>query len=836
MSRSRKTLAIFFSFVLIATLMTALLILIHTNHKLESLQDQMLFTASDCCANGLNGEQVKKLISSVPMDWYAIEQPYYGNYSRNGQVVDITRGDNEYFTLTSHLETGRLPEALDEFVAERWTLLNIGIEPICGQTVAIQNNEKGCTETYHLVGILSDNAANKTYGVKRLYVPLQKTENAEYSVYIRLPDETHYKEQAANIRRLLGIPKKELKKCPGRENFDELNKMDMVMIGAFLIVGSIIFYGVYRIALIARKKEYGIYRALGSTKFQLQFRILRELYQILLAGVPVGFAIGNGVAFLIIQLSGDQKQEIYLNNVRVSFSAVIPIPQILLGIALIALIVGIIGLWAGASVVKQTVPALLSGEAAKIKESSKFLLRENYGRKMTLFCLGNKYLLKDKTTSLFVVLTICVGTVLFAGLFYQAQSSWLFRIDTKEMQYLNGQYEMGTLTLDTMTDGITQSDLKKIQKSDAVTRVKYMAGFPIRVMDDTSVKRNDSYYDDLNKRFLKYVGYPLIGNDGTDDVYHSILYGYNKDALEELKKYVIEGDFQINGLKDDEIILSVLRTDDTKENNNPGNYREGTPLMDYHAGDRIRIKYRNDFDTSSMEYKRLADDGQPYTYRTYRVAAIVSFSYMFDCNRTVLPLFITSVDHLKRICPDYHIQHLYIDGDASSFLAQEKLERELIQIGSRNKDVSTRSRISDIQKNEMLFVRQMVYIFSIAAVTFLLVLINIENNLKYRMQVRTREISMYRSIGMNIKMIRQMMLWENGILGLIGVLCGYAAANPLLQYLYSQSQRKAFSHSYEFEYTAFFCIAFVIMVLCLLLSLFLTNEWKTKQVVKGGFY
>lgn len=833
MNRSRKTLAIFFSFVLLITLMTALLILLHTNHRLESLQNQMLFTASDCCASCLDEEQVKKLISSVSMDWYAIEQHDYTNYSRNAQSVDIARGNNEYFTVTSHLETGRLPQAPDEIAAERWTLLNIGIEPTCGQTVTIQNNIKNCTEAYRLVGILSDNAANKTYGVKRLYAPLQKTKDAEYSVYIRLPDETEYIKQTENIRKLLGISKKELKKCPGREDFDELRRIDISFISVLLMVGSIIFYGVYRIALIARKKEYGIYRALGSTKLQLRLRILRELYQVFLTGVPVGFVAGSGIAFLIIQLSGDKKQEIYLNNARVSFSAVIPVPQILLGIAFIALIVGIVGLWTGAAIVKQAIPALLSGEAAKTKDSGKFFLRESYGRRMTLLCLGNKYLLKDKMTSLFVILTICVGTVLFTGLFYQAQSSWMFRADTKEMQYLNGQYEMGTLSLDTMTDGITQKDLKKIQKLDDITRVKYMAGFPVRVIDDASIKRNDAYYDDLNQRFLKYNGYPLIGSDSKDDVYHSILYGYNQDALEELKKYVIEGDFQVNGLEDDEIILSVLRTDDTKNNKNPGNYREGTPLMDYHAGDSIRIKYRNDFDTGSMAYKQLADDGHAYTYRTYRVAAVVSFSYMYDCNRTVLPLLITSAGQLKKICPDYHIQHLYMDGDAASLSAQDKLEKALIRIGGQNKDVSTRSRISDIQKNEMFFVRQMVYIFSIAAVTFLLVLINIENNLKYRMQVRTHEISMYRSIGMNINMIRQMMLWENGILGLIGILCGYVAANPLLRYLYSQSQRKAFSHPYEFEHGAFFCIAFLVMALCLLLSVFLTNEWKTKQVARG---
>ncbi len=838
MKQNKKILAVFFSFALMSALMTALLILLHSNHRLESLQDQMLFTASDCCISGLDEGQVKKLVKDpdASLDWHAIEQPEYASYSKKNQSVDLLRGDEEYFTLTCHLEEGRLPKAADEIAAERWALLNIGVEPTCGQTVAIYNRDKGCTEKYRLTGILSDIAANKTYGVKRVYAPLQKKKDAEYSVYIRWKKIDDYKKQADELCRLLGITRKSLSSCPGREDYDELRNIDAVMAGVLLFVGSIIFYGVYRIALIARRKEYGIYRALGMTKSQLRFFILRELYQVFLAGAPVGLACGSGAALFVIGISGDKRQEIYLNNAKVFFSPVIPMPQILCGIVLTALIVGIVGLWAGASVVRQTAPELLLGESAKKKDSGGFLLRESYGRGRTLICLGNKYLLKDKTTSLFVILTICVGTVLFTGLFYQAQSSYLFRTDTKEMHYLNGQYEVGTLRLDAMTDGITRSDLKKIQELDGVERVKYMAGFPVRVIDDVSVKRNDAYYDDMNRRFLKYNDYPLIGNDGTDDVYHSLLYGYNKLALKELKKYVIEGDFEIDGLKEDEIILSILRTDDTKQNKNPGSFREGTPLMDYHAGDRICVKYRKDFDTDSMAYKQMADENGAYAYRTYRIAAVVSFSYMFDCNRTLLPLLITSDSRLKEICPDCHIQQVYLDGDVSSQKAQEKLERKLIQIGSKNPDVSTRSRISDIRKNEMLFARQMVYIFSVAAVTFILVLLNVENNLKYRMQARTREIGMYRSIGMNISMLRKMMLWENGLLGVTGILCGYAAANPLLYCLYSQSSRKAFGHPYEFEYGAFLCIAALVLALCLLLSTLLTNEWRSKRVLVDGLF
>ena len=116
--------------------------------------------------------------------------------------------------------------------------------------------------------------------------------------------------------------------------------------------------------------------------------------------------------------------------------------------------------------------------------------------------------------------------------------------------------------------------------------------------------------------------------------------GYNEEALNALQKYVIQGEFTPDTLGDDEVILSVLRMDDTKNNELPGFYKEGTPLMDYHPGDAITIKYRKDLQTSSVEYEAFKDYDAEYMYKTYKIKAIVSFPFMFDCNNTIYPLLI----------------------------------------------------------------------------------------------------------------------------------------------------------------------------------------------------
>ena len=206
---------------------------------------------------------------------------------------------------------------------------------------------------------------------------------------------------------------------------------------------------------------------------------------------------------------------------------------------------------------------------------------------------------------------------------------------------------------------------------------------------------------------------------------------------------------------------------------------------------------------------------------------------MYDCNITVYPLLITSDDQVEKLCPDSHIQRLNMDGDENlTEEGREKLERKLIRLGSQFQGISTRSMLSDIQKNETLFRKQMVYVVGIAVISFILVLINVINNLSYRMQIRTQEICMFRAIGMSVKMIRCMMIFENTMLGLCGVALAYLCSIPVLKYLYEQSDMEGFGHKYHFDYPAFFMISAMAVLLCILLAGHLSKDWKTKKIME----
>ena len=91
---------------------------------------------------------------------------------------------------------------------------------------------------------------------------------------------------------------------------------------------------------------------------------------------------------------------------------------------------------------------------------------------------------------------------------------------------------------------------------------------------------------------------------------------------------------------------------------------------------------------------------------------------------------------------------------------------------------------------------------------------------------------MLRAIGMSVKMIRRMMIFENIMLGFFGVALAYLASVPVLRYLYGQSDMRAFGHGYHFDYTAFFGISFMAVLLCILLAGHLSKDWKTKKIME----
>lgn len=74
------------------------------------------------------------------------------------------------------------------------------------------------------------------------------------------------------------------------------------------------------------------------------------------------------------------------------------------------------------------------------------------------------------------------------------------------------------------------------------------------------------------------------------------------------------------------------------------------------------------------------------------------------------------------------------------------------------------------------------------------------NNLRYRMQTRTREVSMLRAVGLSVTMTKKMIMFENIILGMIVV---------------------------------FILISTGALIIYAVLSLRILKQWKSRRIVEG---
>ncbi len=510
-SYKKNTFAIFFSFVLTFLLLTSLLILLHTNHRIANIQEKTQFTPSDCYIEDVSEREINYLKDDTSIAHLAVQQAGSETFERNHQNVFLIKGDHEAITMMTKVMKGRLPEQEGEVAAEEWVLLNIGIVPEINKSISIKNPETGEEKQVKLVGILSDMFGNKKYGVMHLYTSLDEKSTETFVAYLQFKDGVDYDKKIKALKRELHISEKQIKECPAKEDLKGLYQTDAEVIIVILVVCMIIFYGIYRIASVARMQQYSVLRAVGMKKKQVRNMLLAELYQIYWVSVPCGILLGYLTASFVITFSGDRNLNIYLYNEKVQFEPVVPLYQIFICIVAVAALIGIIVCLTANSILSHSIVETISGAPSKRRlfrrisskwRSSIFVIKGTSGKTSTLFRLGGKYIFKDIKISGFVILTFALGITLFTGLAYRAQTLKSYREDTKEMWYLNGEYAMTMLHFDSAGDGMSRASLEEIKNIKEVASVKTASGMPIRVIDEDHIKRNDEYYDEHNDNLM----------------------------------------------------------------------------------------------------------------------------------------------------------------------------------------------------------------------------------------------------------------------------------------------------------------------------------------------
>lgn len=842
----KNTLTITLTITLLLTLVISLFTLIHTNHWIEAMQNQFIYTNIDYQISGLNHNQIQLLKDNHEIDKLGVKR-IKATIGTDYQHATVIAANQPSILITSTLLSGNMPTTANEVVAEKWALLNLGINPAIGEkftfdtTFLDSNGESQGTQpvTYKIVGILNDIPLNKLSGSLMLYTDLNESREKDsipkdYIAEIKFKDGVNTGKAIQNIETHLKVPPKSVSPNPWHENKKELSLIDYKIGLLLLLICFVIVWGIYRISLAARESQYGTLRAVGVTKKQIRDMIRSELLKLYMISIPLGILLGTIISNAVTVLSQNNKMSIYFWGKKETFKIIYPIVPIIIGILGIGAVLILISLLGSRKVNNQTIMGAITGTSSKNIHTLALL---TIGEKSHLFLsqkFGAKYIFCKLGTSIIIILSLAVGGVLFYGLSYKATLSSAETTIKTEESFYNSDYILTANDDMSAVKGIKKNTLKQAKKIPEITGTETQMAMPVKVIED-GTGRIDQYFTDENKIVQRNYGFPLENSFGTDTFFHTKLKGYNTAALEKLKKYLVEGDFNPQNIKSDEIIIAMPRMSTYgKSEGITGFFKNGIPIMQYKPGQQITVKYRSDFLTASSEYWNGTDNINQYSTVDYKVAAIVYYPYMEETSviEQVSPLLITSEKNYTHLNPAgvYETVNLSIHDNIPK-QRQNEIEQELIALSVKNQQVTARSLIDEKAKLNMMYRKSLVYIYGIAIVVFILILLHLINSLKYRIQTRKTELYIYRSIGMDFKFQAKMIQFENMVFGVISLLISLFISHGIAYWLYVDSGIYVYGIAYNYNYLIFAALAVFTLVICYVVSRILCVPLKDEDIV-----
>ncbi|HHX67445.1 MAG TPA: ABC transporter permease, partial [Gallicola sp.] len=773
-SYKKNSLSLLLGMSLIITLIVSLTTMLYTNHRLESIQNQFIYTNMDYEIKNLSMKQTKKLQENKTIENLGMERYLSTVKTENNQSAVIISANKDSILKVSKLIEGEMPKNNNEIVAEKWALLNLGINPIVGGEFSFPINSDNAGNKYKIVGILNDMPLNKMGGGIILYTNLIDDNSKEYLVHLKFKENVNKEKEIEKIENELQIHNRNIVKNPWLENKEELIITNIKLNTLLLLIGGLIIFGIYRVSLIKREKQFGMLRAIGVTKKQVRKIMVLELLKLYFYSIPIGIILGFLSVKLIINFSKDENLKIFFWGKLEEFNIIYPINQILISIIVFSIVVVFIGVKGSKIINEVSIIKNITGHSNSVKDNFNLIhMTGKENKNLLLKKLSMKYIFTSGKTSFMVILSLIIGGTLFYGLAYKSILIKEINNIQNRTNFYNSDYLLTAYDDMDLNKGISELTLNNIKNIDGVKSLETQIALPVKVIDNNE-KRNNEYLNSKEEIVISNYGFPLREKEKFKKLYHTKLKGYNSNAIEKLKGYIVEGSINSRNLKENEIIIAMPRTSiHGKSKGTVGYFKNGLAIMDYKVGDTITIKYTDINNINSEEYWNFSDNTKKYLEKEYKVSAIVYYPYMKSVSllEHVYPLFITSEENIRKIVNNPTYLTINVNRDESSSEAKDRLiEEELIELAVENGEVTARSLIEEKEKVDTMYRKELIYIYGIAFVTFVLVLLNLTNNLKYRIQIRREDFYIYKAIGMEINSLKKIIYFENMIFSILSLL------------------------------------------------------------------
>ncbi|WP_024622107.1 ABC transporter permease [Metaclostridioides mangenotii] len=377
------------------------------------------------------------------------------------------------------------------------------------------------------------------------------------------------------------------------------------------IVCGIVIYGIFNISILQRTSEYGVIRAIGGDSLQIFNIIFVELLILLGISTPIGIGSGIMGARLFSSISGGLFTE---GSVEIT-KFIIPIDILVFSIVVSFNIVLITSFFTFINIRKISAMDAIRNNITSKEKRIKHFLSVSILTKFIAFekAIAFKNIFRNKKRFSMIVLSMSLGSALFIVSGFYAHLANIQGKKVAETSNINTDYKISMIPLQEMDKGISSQDIKDIKNLAGVKSVKAIQVlYSIMPLQKSKISE-PNYFEQINSyKYTKEVLNGLLTEDKNTGgvILKNHVYGYNDNLLKDLEKYLLDGEININKMKNQNIALIRIP------------HPLGPNVTDIKVGEKIKIIFKEDFNVGENYLAFDINDGK-YVMKEFIVGGIV---------------------------------------------------------------------------------------------------------------------------------------------------------------------------------------------------------------------
>lgn len=740
------------------------------------------------------------------------------NYSENKDLEIHLRlkaySLNAMKNLGIKILEGRLPENSNEIVLSR----NMGVMDESKIDITIN----GETKAYEIVGMIDapdfeEFALTGSFNMGAITFLDESTLSNEDTVdaSVIYKDITEVYENSEEIVKVLDLYDAEilyntdLLHYSGIWNMNSEEDLQIIIplilfIAIICIIDAIFLYSIFNITVLQRKKELANLNSIGTSKKQIFSLILLETTILLLIAVPLGIILSFLIMFAMIT---PIQNTLNIENLNIELN--LSYYLIIAGILLICLI----------SYLSVIIPAIKASKNSiidKIKENNvKFNKKALKVKTKTINgTLVYRNILKNKGK--YIIMMINVMFAVFMLVFSQGYIQNTY-------QNMNESWNNYSITIYPDDLDYINEIRKEIKETDGIKTFSEYSFYQLwTYIEEENI--NNSLKEAINAR--PELGDLLFYADTENEFNCDILALSGDDYDNYLKKVGLDK------LENNECIL--LNYDDVETK-----YYDGIYFTNYEEGDNIELYlmsrkegYVKKLPNGDIEFVEYDSNCPKAELRIAKIATVMPDNIDVNKDKAVPKLrVIMSYDTLNNVTADLGLEvkseiYFYINSSNIEEL-DKKIEKINLKYGT---EVSFKHVSAVTEKTEKAISE--IFLFSISTLFIGITIINLVNVIVCDANLRTRDLFVLISLGMDNKKFNKMIIREYLIYlilpYILGTIIGLVAAYLLFQ--------TTFQHEYFYFIIPYreIVIAFIAILLALLFIVkHINKKIKNNEVIEN---